>query len=732
MEPTQPTRYNMLYMNNAHGANHNNGTMPTASMCASQSSSFTPSAAMQQLNVNMASEMEQLSASQQAEYLRYVQYMQQYHSMAGMQHAQSLQMQQWNQMSAAQQYQYYQQLQQYQQQQMQYQQQLHAQCQSQQQAAATVQSHVAGPQQMAPSAAFPTMHHFAGDRSYAANQDGVESNQHGAGPQMSDRQTTRTGESALTATGPAAAETSKSALSATASEWLQNEDENPLPGVASVQRERAHGSKLRRLRPQKAPRVDPEPLVMPRAQEETTLLAPNRCIIFDRDGYKLFALGNGASLDALTAESKDHSNDSPSTHTLNGDAAEFVPSSMEPVADPPSAIPSAMPSAASSLHEMVRTLLDSALSGGAMAAEMEETVSSLMAADRMADGDYFCALFDAVTGPHRLRRVMTDAVGPAATAALFGACSEVQKVGLLQTLSPGDSICYVACHEHGYRSLLAMVPTLSTTEQISYLIEALIRNMKTLGTDYYGVRLLNAYFEQGAVEGMMDMVIAIVDHVDLMARSEYGWFCYYKLLRSQAPPSVTDPIKKALYGKYAAFCRHPHAVKVAEQCLRHSLADDEAERDPKGWAIVILRDILRESELLVADEFGKHVFHLALLSKVKGEIGGLSDDLKELKDRANDIYQRHVQRKRSEKITKIAHSEGNGHGEEAQSTERDGGAGSGTAGDTARSALCGKADGDEFEDAELDVIVHSAVTEGDVLEFVGFDGFVEESAEAQC
>ena len=507
---------------------------------------------------------------------------------------------------------------------------------------------------------------------------------------------------------------------------------------------------------------------MPRAQENTTFLAPDRCVIFDRVGYKQFALENvsdddhavntdpadtvsNAVNDMLNdtvndtvndTESKEDgqgtdtvmSNDSPSTHTLNGDAAEFVPSTEFSESKVP--MEQTVESMESSLEEFVRTLLDDALSNGSMALEMEETVTTLICSERMADNEYFCAVLQAVMRGNTLRKVMIHEKGPEVTTALFCACNEAQKVALIQTLSPGDSILYVACHQYGSESLMAMVPTLSTTEQISYFIEALIRNMKTLGTDYYGVRLLNAYFEKGAVEGMMDMVFSIVDpeHIEVMARNEYGWYCYYHLLRSAAPASITDQIKKALYGKYADFCKGEYSAKVAEQCLRHSLADDEAGRDTKGWAIVIMRDILGDSEALVSNKFGKNVFHLALLSKVKGEIGGLSDDLKALKERANDIYQRHVQRLRTEKAKNTGTAKGTTGAAESEDGDDE---------RTSDGAIDSNKDHDEEDeeedgddlDAALDVIVQSAVTNpdldgGHVLEFVGFNGFVDEEETA--
>lgn len=603
-------------------------------------------------------------------------------------------------------------------------------------------------------------------------------------------------------------EASKSSLSANASEWVQTElcpenESRALPLVTMPK------SNKRRLKPTKAPRDDPDPLVMPRAQEKTTFLAPDRCVIFDRDGYKLFALENASDDDhgatdtnvthndaadntvdddtqnavntvddtvqdtphdtvqdmVQDTESKEDENglngsetqpnESPSTHTLNGDAAEFVPST-EFTESKVEDTAQTMESMESSLEEFVRTLLDDALVNGAMALEMEETVTTLICGERMADNDYFCAVFQAVLRGNTLRKVMIHEKGPEVTTALFCACNEAQKVALIQTLSPGDSILYVACHQFGSESLMAMVPTLSTTEQISYFIEALIRNMKTLGTDYYGVRLLNAYFEKGAVEGMMDMVFSIVEHIEVMARNEYGWYCYYHLLRSAAPASITDQIKKALYGKYADFCKGEYSAKVAEQCLRHSLADDEAERDIKGWAIVIMRDILGDSEALVGNKFGKNVFHLALLSKVKGEIGGLSDDLKALKERANDIYQRHVQRLRTEKAEKAKNTL-NTVGAVSTATSamatasEDVVIGNGLIGDVERTSDGtidskeehkedeNKRDEDELDvddlDAELDVIVQSAVTNhdldaGHVLEFVGFNGFVDEEETA--
>ena len=209
----------MLYINN-----HTDGTIAGAQLCGQQVPSTMPCEQMQQFNMNVVTEMDQLSPSQQEQYLQYVQYMQQmqqYYTMQGMQSpsSQSMhiqqQLQQWNQMNAAQQYQYYQQLQQYQQ----YQQQLQSQQCQQQMANARAQS--AGAQ--TPSA-FPTLYNYSSERSYAANndhvrsrtaspatmlhyvqefqsnavtkhivsnQDGGDSNEHGPRLQTTDHQTTR-------------------------------------------------------------------------------------------------------------------------------------------------------------------------------------------------------------------------------------------------------------------------------------------------------------------------------------------------------------------------------------------------------------------------------------------------------------------------------------------------------------------------------------------------------------
>merc|ERR1719419_1061818 len=124
------------------------------------------------------------------------------------------------------------------------------------------------------------------------------------------------------------------------------------------------------------------------------------------------------------------------------------------------------------------------------------------------------------------------------------------------------------------------------------MIEALVRSLKALSTDYFGVRLLTRYFEEGAVEGMMDAVLGLVDHIEVAARNEFGWYCFYHLLRSAAPPLITDEIKKAMFGKFGAMAKEEHSAKVVEQCLRHSLGADDADQDPQGWATIIMVEVL--------------------------------------------------------------------------------------------------------------------------------------------
>merc|ERR1712013_650864 len=124
-----------------------------------------------------------------------------------------------------------------------------------------------------------------------------------------------------------------------------------------------------------------------------------------------------------------------------------------------------------------------------------------------------------------------------------------------------------------------------------------------LGTDYFGVRLLTRYFEEGAVEGMMAVIASVVEcsRMAVLIEDKFGWFVYYHLLRCGAPTAITHRIKLGVSGRWAELCCAQYSAKVVEECLRHSLKEDAAGSDCMGWAAPILCAILEAAEKLVAD-----------------------------------------------------------------------------------------------------------------------------------
>ena len=180
---------------------------------------------------------------------------------------------------------------------------------------------------------------------------------------------------------------------------------------------------------------------------------------------------------------------------------------------------------------------------------------------------------------------------------------------------------------------------------VKYFVYALIGNIETLATKEFGVRLINAYFDKCLLKKgsdstaqtyMNDLCFAILKHAHTLIPHRFGWFIFYHLLRCHAPVLITDAIKENLKGKYHKYCKSEFASKIVEQCIEHSRKLSEINKnESQDWATVIVGEILFKCEDLVSDKYGKHVFHLALLTKV-------SPSLTALKDSANRVYVKHV------------------------------------------------------------------------------------------
>jgi len=305
------------------------------------------------------------------------------------------------------------------------------------------------------------------------------------------------------------------------------------------------------------------------------------------------------------------------------------------------------------LQELIACLLSDALDNGDVASKAGETLSSLFEAERLRDADYLAAVHSALSS-NVLRRVMSHAQGPTSTKALMTASSDAQKTSVLRTLRDRDTFLAVALSSsgHGYKSIIALLGALTTKKHIALCVESLVANLGALGTDYHGVRLLTRYFEEGAVEGMMSVITAVVDasRMAQLIENKFGWFVYYHLLRCGAPAAITHRIKLGVKGRWAELCCSQYASKVAEECLRHSL--NSKEKEDAEWAAMIMRAILEAAETLVADRFGKHVFHEALISQVQAVQGESKAELARVKEQANEVYLRHVEQLRKEKMAK--------------------------------------------------------------------------------
>eukprot|EP01083_Nonionella_stella_P288495 981691_1 len=190
---------------------------------------------------------------------------------------------------------------------------------------------------------------------------------------------------------------------------------------------------------------------------------------------------------------------------------------------------------------------------------------------------------------------------------------------------------------------------------IKHLITALIDNIKILTSVECGVRLLVTLFDkqlQGEPEPnncivynyFINLAITITKYTNILIKHQYGWFILYKFLRCDAPITITDQIKQEIQNNYHEYCKHEWAAKVVEQCLRHSI--HTTKKELADFATIIVTEILTKPDDLVGHQYGKHVFHLALLSQVNGING---DNLYTLKNNANILYEKHIKQIRAKK-----------------------------------------------------------------------------------
>lgn len=182
--------------------------------------------------------------------------------------------------------------------------------------------------------------------------------------------------------------------------------------------------------------------------------------------------------------------------------------------------------------------------------------------EKLSDKQYFGLFFKELKS--HVAELMVDNFGHYAIEALFTHCDDRQRLVLVSNLSP--RMPTVACHKQGSFSIQAMMDTLSTEEQIKYLVDALNRDVKKiilnhsghyvilrflqrydwphskfihkaltqhtldLATDHYGLRVMKAVVDAGPVQEMSAVFASIVKHANTLVENQYGNYIIQHLL----------------------------------------------------------------------------------------------------------------------------------------------------------------------------------------------------------
>eukprot|EP01084_Bolivina_argentea_P315805 547270_1 len=177
---------------------------------------------------------------------------------------------------------------------------------------------------------------------------------------------------------------------------------------------------------------------------------------------------------------------------------------------------------------------------------------------------------------------MAHYCGHYAIQSLFSHCDDHQRLILIENLS--NDMAQVACHKQGSFSIQAMMDTLSTVEQIKYLIDllnkdivkiilnhnghyvilkflqkyeypyskfihdAIMQYTLDLATDYYGLKVMKAYVDAGPIQEMSGVFTSIIKHIHTLVEDEYGYYIIQHLL-DLGPKEFTDIIKEKMHGK---------------------------------------------------------------------------------------------------------------------------------------------------------------------------------------
>eukprot|EP01084_Bolivina_argentea_P312427 540888_1 len=263
--------------------------------------------------------------------------------------------------------------------------------------------------------------------------------------------------------------------------------------------------------------------------------------------------------------------------------------------------------------------------------------------EKLSDKQYFGLFFKELKC--HVAELMVDNFGHYAIEALFSHCDDHQRLILVANLS--NHMPQVACHKQGSFSIQAMMDTLSTAEQIKYLVDALNRDIKKiilnhsghyvilrflqrydypyskfihkalmqhtldLATDHYGLRVMKASVDAGPIQEMSAVFASIVKHANTLVENQYGNYIIQHLL-DLGPKEVTDTIKEKMHGKFVRYSKQKFSSNVVEKCLRHSTNELKQNIHTKDWTTVIVRELLTKAGDLISDKYGNYCLQTAL------------------------------------------------------------------------------------------------------------------------
>ena len=263
--------------------------------------------------------------------------------------------------------------------------------------------------------------------------------------------------------------------------------------------------------------------------------------------------------------------------------------------------------------------------------------------EKLSDKQYFGLFFKELKC--HVAELMVDNFGHYAIEALFSHCDDHQRLILVANLS--NHMPQVACHKQGSFSIQAMMDTLSTAEQIKYLVDALNRDIKKiilnhsghyvilrflqrydypyskfihkalmqhtldLATDHYGLRVMKASVDAGPIQEMSAVFASIVKHANTLVENQYGNYIIQHLL-DLGPKDVTDTIKEKMHGKFVRYSKQKFSSNVVEKCLRHSTNELKQGIHSKDWTTIIVRELLTKAGELISDKYGNYCLQTAL------------------------------------------------------------------------------------------------------------------------